>query len=101
MYMGAHGLTALRIRTHKRHFLQQSQYTYCTKHLSDDKYVYCSHEEAFNRNNDEQDVLIKFVIPRTEKSKVLKKLHMMNITAHSLFGSEESLLETLAYQKIK
>jgi hypothetical protein len=66
----------------------------------DDKYVYCSHEEAFKKNDDEQDVLTKFIIPRTERPKVLEKLHMMNITAHSLFGSDESLLETLAYQKI-
>jgi len=36
-----------------------------------------------------------------ERAKVFEKLHMMNITAYSLFGSEESLLETLAYQKIK
>jgi hypothetical protein len=90
------------VRTHKRHFLQQSEYTYCTKRLPppDDKYVYCSHEEAFKKNDDEQDVLTKFIIPRTERPKVLEKLHMMNITAHSLFGSDESLLETLAYQKI-
>lgn len=91
------------VRTHKRHFLQQSEYTYCTKLLPppDDKYVYCSHEETFKKNDGEQDVLTKFIIPRTERAKVLEKLHMMNITAHSLFGSEESLLETLAYQEIK
>ncbi len=89
------------VRTHKRHFIQQCEYTYCTKRLPDDKYVYCSHEKAFKRDGDEQDVLTKFIIPRTERPKVLEKLHMMNITAHSLFGSEESLLETLAYQEIK
>jgi hypothetical protein len=91
------------VRTHKRHFLQQSAYTYCTKLLPppDNKYVYCSHEEAFKKNGGEQDVLTKFVIPRTESAKVLEKLRMMNITAHSLFGSEESLLETLSYQEIK
>lgn len=88
------------VRTHKRHFIQQSEYTFCEKRL-DGKYVYCSHENAFARNDTRQDVLTKFVIPRTERAKVLEKLHMMNITAHSLFGSEESLLETLAYQEIK
>lgn len=88
------------VRTHKRHFIQQSQYTFCRKRL-DNKDVYCSHEEAFARNASEQDVLTKFIIPRTERPKVLDKLRMMNITAYSLFGSEESLLETLAYQEIK
>jgi len=89
------------VRTHKRHFIQQSEYTYCTKRLANGEYVYCSHEEAFKKNDEEQDVLTKFIIPRTERSKVLERLHTMNITAHSLFGSEESLLETLAYQEIK
>jgi len=89
------------VRTHERHFIQQSEYTYCTKRLPGGKYVYCSHEEAFKRNDDQQDVLTKFIIPKTERSKVLYKLHMMNITAYSLFGSEESLLETLAYKEIK
>lgn len=89
------------VTTHKRHFSQQGEYTYCTKLLSDGKYAYCSHEEAFKRNDDDQDVLTKFIIPRTERAKVLEKLHMMNITAYSLFGSEESLLETLAYHEMK
>ena len=88
------------VRTHKRHFIQQSEYTFCKKRL-DGKYVYCSHEDAFARNDPRQDVLTKFIIPKTERSKVLDKLHMMNITAYSLFGSEESLLGTLAYQKIE
>ena len=88
------------IKTHKRHFLQQAQYTYCKKPVGDE-YVYCNHEEAFNRDDPEQDILKKFIIPKTERSKVLKKLNMMNINAYSLFGSEESLLETLAYQEIK
>jgi len=88
------------VTTHKRHFLQQAQYTHCRK-LVNGKYVYYNHEEAFDRKEAEQDILTKFIIPKTERPKVLKKLDMMNINAYSLFGSEESLLETLAYQKIK
>lgn len=88
------------VKTHKRHFLQQSEYTYCTKRV-EGKDVYCSHEEAFDRKNKRQDVLNKFIISKTERPKVLKRLNMMNINAYSLFGSEESLLETLAYQEIK
>ena len=88
------------VKTHKRHFLQQSEYTYCKKQV-DGKYVYCSHEEAFARKDPKQDILDKFIIPKTERPKLLEKLNMMNINAYSLFGSEESLLETLAYQEIK
>jgi len=89
------------VRTHKRHFVQQSEYTYCTKRLPSGEYVYYSHETVFGKGMETQDVLTKFIMPKTERPKVLEKLHMMNITAHSLFGSEESLLETLAYQEIK
>lgn len=92
-----HGST---ITTHKRHFSQQAQYTLCYKPV-EGEYFYCSHEEAFARKNDEQDILNKFIIPKTERPKVLEKLNMMNINAYSLFGSEERLLETLAYKEIK
>lgn len=88
------------VTTHKRHFSQQSEYTYCKKRVGG-RYVYCNHEEAFVRNDCGQDVLMKFVIPRFERAKVLEKLHLMNITAYSLFGSEEGLLATLAYQEIE
>jgi hypothetical protein len=88
------------ITTHKRHFSQQSEYKYCKKRTREG-YVYCSHEEAFLRNDSDQDVLTKFIIPRTERSKVMERLYLMNITAYSLFGSEESLLSTLAYQEIE
>ena len=87
-------------RTHKRHFLQQALYTYCVK-FDNGKYIYCNHEEAFDRKEKEQDILKKFIISKEERSKVLEKLNMMNINAYSLFGSEESLLATLAYQEIK
>jgi hypothetical protein len=89
------------LRTHKRHFIQQCEYTFCKKELAGGKYIYCSHEEVVKRNDDNQDALTKFIIPKTERSKILDKLHIMNITAHSLFGSEESLLATLAYQEIE
>ena len=88
------------ITTHKRHIVQQTEFTFCEK-KSGDRYLYCSHEEAFQRNDEGQDILTKFIIPRTERTKVLDKLQMMNITEYSLFGSEESLLATLAYEEIK
>ena len=88
------------IITDKRHFIQQCEYTFCKKEV-DGTCLYCSHEEAFKGNEEGQDVLIKFIIPKAERAKVLDKLHMMNITAYSLFGGEESLLATLAYEEIE
>jgi len=87
------------VASHKRHFNQQSAYTVCRKQVNNE-YYYCSHEDAFVRNNLTEDLLIKYVIPRSERDKVLEKLHLMNITAYSLFGSEDSLMETLAFEEI-
>lgn len=89
------------VTTHPRHFHQQSEYTYCKKKEAKDKYVYCSHEEAFDRNDEEQDVLNKFILPGRERKSIMERLHLMNISAYSLFGSEESLLSTMAYHEIE
>ncbi len=88
------------VTTSPRHLNQQSQYTYCKKRV-EGNFVYCSHEEAFARNDEEQDVLNKFVLPATERKTAMQRLHLMNISAYSLFGSEESLLSTMAYQEIE
>lgn len=87
------------VTTHKRHFNQQSEYTICRK-VKENGVHYCNHEEAFARNDGSHDLLFKYVLPRSERDKVLEKLHMMNITAYSLYGSEDSLISTLAYQEI-
>ena len=88
------------IATHKRHHIQQCEYSICRK-VVDNQYVYCNHEGAFGENDDEQDQLTKFLIPRSERAKVMEKLDFMNINAYSLFGTEESLAETLAYREIE
>lgn len=86
------------VRTDRRHFLQQSQYTICVIH--DGEWRYAPHEEAFARCNPNQDVLWKFNIPYSERLKVLRLLDSYNINALSLFGSKESLMETMALREI-
>jgi hypothetical protein len=44
--------------------------------------------------------LWKFNIPSTERLKVLRVLDEYNLNAFSLFGSEESLMETMALRKL-
>lgn len=91
------------VHTDKRHFIQQCEYTICTKH-DGGNYYYFNHEKAFQTRDEdttEQDILIKYLIPRSERPKVLSKLNFTNINGHSLFGTEESLMETLAYQEIE
>lgn len=89
-----------RVHTDKRHFIQQCMYTICAQR-AENNYYYCNHEEAFNTGEKEHDILTKYLIPRSERPKVLSKLDLMNINSYSLFINEESLMETLAYQEIE
>ncbi len=86
------------VKTDRRHFLQQSQYTICI--ISDGEWRYAQHEKVFARGAPEQDVLWKFNIPYSERLKVLRLLDSYNINALSLFGSAESLMETMALREI-
>lgn len=85
--------------THKRHFIQQSQYTFCTI-LKDDVYFYSNHQHFTQKHNDGQDLLWKLNLPVSERHSVLFALDKMNINAFSLFGTEDSLMETIANKDI-
>jgi hypothetical protein len=62
---------------------------------------FVSHQTVFDMQQPTaQDLLWKIVIPSSECSKVLMLLDQFNLNAYSLFGSEESLMETLAYREI-
>ena len=84
-----------RFSVHKRHFIQQSEYTICTVDRSDGV-CYANHQDVFDRNENDQDLIGKFNIPVHEREKVLRHLSRMNINAFSLFGSDDSLLEEMA-----
>ena len=85
---------------HRRHVMQQSQYTICLQHSQQDWY-YVSHETAFNRPaHGAQDLLWKFTIPTSEKMKVLLRLDEHNLNAYSLFASDEALVSTLAFREL-
>jgi hypothetical protein len=86
------------IATDHKHYLQQSQYSICYREINGEIY-YANHEDV-KEDVEEQTVLTKYTIPISERKKVLRKLDSMNITAYSLFGSESSLMETLAMREI-
>ncbi len=88
------------VTTHSRHHTQQCEYTICTKKF-DESSLYCNHEEAFAQGERNQDILTKYVIPRSERGKFLERLDSMNINAYSLFGNEEGLMEMSAYRAIE
>lgn len=87
------------VSSHKRHFLQQSQYTICTK-IENGTAFYTPHQEVVAINEQQQDLMWKFLLPVTERRHALGQLHRMNINAFSLFGTEDSLAETIATSDI-
>ena len=88
-----------RISTHRRHFTQQSQYTICTQ-KSEGIAMYCSHELRFNKANEKEDLLRKYILPSSIKRIFLEKLDSMNINDYTLFTTEDSLMKMLAIREV-
>ena len=85
------------VTSHKRHFLQKAEYTVCV--INNPEPMYTDHSKAFESNVPNQDVLYKFNIPSSERVKVLEKLDNYNINSFALFGSEDSLVSTMALRE--
>lgn len=88
-----------RVKSHKRHFLQQSHYTICAN-FKDAGWFYGPHEDVFNLGMINQDRLTKYILPASERRKILADLNLYNISAFSLFQNEEALLETLSLREL-
>lgn len=88
------------IKTHRRHFMQQAQYTFACKKDENQQWVYCSHSEVFDQKSSEQDLLFKFILPGNIRKSVLSKLDSMNINSYTLYGSEDSLFDMLAFREL-
>jgi len=86
------------IGTDKKHFLQQSNYTYSVYESESDRYHFSSHENAllYEVKNGEQMIMKKYLLPASERDSVLSRLRKMNITKYSLFETTEALLQTIA-----
>ncbi|MGA2593907.1 MAG: FRG domain-containing protein [Bryobacteraceae bacterium] len=82
-------------RSHVRHVYQQSWYTMCIKKEPSDYLIQC-HDDKVMTEAAEQGRFLQFTIPASERLVALKELQLMNVNAFSLFGSEDSLIRTLA-----
>ncbi len=85
-----------------RHIRQQSTYTYCSIESEEGVY-YCSHEKVITskrRHKFPQDVLWQFIIPFSERDKVMKKLESKRINTSTLFDSQEVLEESKSFQNL-
>lgn len=87
------------VKTHRRHVLQQSQYTACLSFH--DEWRFQSYDSVFEKGHRQQAFCWKFTIPAAERPRVLALLDEHNLNAFSLFGSEESLMETLAIREFR
>jgi FRG domain-containing protein len=84
------------IKTHKRHFQQQSRYTSCIK-FENGQWFFSPHEAVFGQKDHlKQDLLWKMTIPAKERLKVLRFCDKVNLNEFTLFDSEEGLLEMQA-----
>lgn len=84
-----------RVRTHKRHFLQQCEYTVCIQIDASDRWVYGDHEQVLNSDSQPALHLRKYILPAAERPTALRYLDMFNLNAYTLFGSEDSLVESV------
>lgn len=85
------------VRTHRRHVLQQSEYTLCLGF--DSEWRSEQYDNVFDRGLHQQAACVKFTIPVDERPKILRLLDSYNLNSFSLFGSEESMMETLAIRE--
>ena len=61
--------------------------------------MYTYHGKAFENSIPGQDILYKFNIPSSERVKALEKFDNYNINSFALFGSEDSLVSTMALRE--
>jgi FRG domain len=88
------------IKTHKRHFRQQSRYTVCTR-FEQGQWSFVPHDSVFDvRDHLQQDLLWKITLPASERRKALEFFDKTNLNEFTLFDSEEGLLEMLAARVI-
>ncbi|OEZ55468.1 FRG domain-containing protein [Duganella sp. HH105] len=89
-----------RVRTHKRHFLQQCEYTICCKNTAD-RWSYANHETVLDVNSTSQFELLKYTLPAEQRVTALRYLDQFNLNAYTLFGSEDALVESVARRVLR
>ena len=81
------------VTTHSRHFAQKTQYTVATRwNATEKQHYFCSHHDVFDRQDPEQDILIKIVLPSAGRTEAIRELLLdYNINPFTLFQTEDSL----------
>lgn len=71
------------------------------QHGVDVGWRFVPHQRVFDLGRANQDMLWKIVMPASLRTEVLRLLDRFNLNEYSLFGSEESLMATLAAREIE
>ena len=87
-------------RNNKRHELQQGIYTICLREKNETIY-FSDHEDGGVNEEQRIPFVTKFILPASERVNSLRALQTYNINPYSLFGTEESLLESLFLERYK
>jgi hypothetical protein len=87
------------VRSHSRHFRQQSDYTIACAYNQGPEWKFHPHDSLIGSRGDWQDVLWKFNLPSSEGPTILNLLNQYNLNAFSLFDSDESLLESMWFRE--
>lgn len=89
------------IQSHPRHLVQQCRYSMCVAHdrLNYD-YLFRPHQSGLDYAAGSEGELFKITMPIEDRLAALKHLELMNINAFSLFGSEDSLIRTVARREL-
>ncbi|MHB8754347.1 MAG: FRG domain-containing protein [Candidatus Acidiferrales bacterium] len=85
------------VSTHRRHVLQQSEYTLCARFSSE--WFFEKYDTIFDPGRHQRGLCWKITLPTTERTKVLRMLDRYNLNAFSLFGSEDSMMDMLAVRE--
>ena len=92
------------VRTHPRHYLQQSNYSLCVglevkkdgDKVAGYAYRFMPHGGALGKSKTE---ILRILLPASERRNALIDLDSMNVNPYSVYSSEESLIRTIARQQ--
>jgi FRG domain len=89
------------LTVHGGHFMRQCRYTLAVKKINSE-WFYCPQEAALARKSDSnRGYTLRITMPGYLKFDVMKRLHNLDINAYSLYGTEQSLMEKLAFTEIQ
>ncbi len=83
------------VRSHARHFHQQSCYTVCDKFNDEGFWQFDSHQSALDEKNRAGHLVWRFDILSSERLHILRDLDEYNLNAFSLFNTTDAMFETL------